>query len=534
MPKEFNVKKILVVFIFLLLAIVTESLAQKPQVLKAGFVVQNTSPTTSANVAIEFYNPDGSNENGINLTIAPHSSSLIDLDDLSGITPGWSGSAIITADTPVVGVGFTETFSTYGKPEGIGWNNLPVPGGGPLTFVFVPQIRKETNTGFGFKLWLQNAGNSTATVAVTYYAHAGGSTYNSTCPNLAPGASLELIASCTPALPDLFTGSAVISSDQPVVAVANQSNPAKMTQCLYNGVSGSDVDMELFFPIVQNNYQGWYSSFTVQNTGSSAAQGNFEYYADCGNATCAVEGSLFATIDPGYGHVFTPVIDSFSGYGKFTADGPVASVARLWSDPAGAGYCYNGFGGVGVESSWFLPSVNGDSKIVVKNTSNITDGSIVVSWSGLPDQQTVNLLPNDKQEITPAVPAGWSGSGVVQSTGGLPLAIVVQNEQSGGNDLGAYTAYGNSKGAATLYVPLVRKAELDTDNDGIFDAYDNCPTISNPDQVDTDWDGLGDACDNCPTVWNPDQVDTDGDGIGDACDLFPWPMFLPGIINNAQ
>lgn len=35
--------------------------------------------------------------------------------------------------------------------------------------------------------------------------------------------------------------------------------------------------------------------------------------------------------------------------------------------------------------------------------------------------------------------------------------------------------------------------------------------------VDTDCDGISNAEDNCPAVSNADQKDTDGNGIGDAC-----------------
>src|SRR4051794_26841882 len=34
----------------------------------------------------------------------------------------------------------------------------------------------------------------------------------------------------------------------------------------------------------------------------------------------------------------------------------------------------------------------------------------------------------------------------------------------------------------------------DTDDDGVFDASDNCPDAANADQADADGDGIGDAC----------------------------------------
>jgi len=58
----------------------------------------------------------------------------------------------------------------------------------------------------------------------------------------------------------------------------------------------------------------------------------------------------------------------------------------------------------------------------------------------------------------------------------------------------------------------------DDDNDTVPDGADNCLLVTNPDQTDTDGDLLGDACDDCPLVANANQADTDGDSLGDACD----------------
>lgn len=81
----------------------------------------------------------------------------------------------------------------------------------------------------------------------------------------------------------------------------------------------------------------------------------------------------------------------------------------------------------------------------------------------------------------------------------------------------------------------------DTDGDGVVDGADNCPLLSNANQLDADEDGVGDICDicpsdnpndsdgdgictsadNCPGNPNASQADSDSDGVGDVCDTCP-------------
>ncbi|MGH7435822.1 MAG: trypsin-like serine protease, partial [Polyangiaceae bacterium] len=56
----------------------------------------------------------------------------------------------------------------------------------------------------------------------------------------------------------------------------------------------------------------------------------------------------------------------------------------------------------------------------------------------------------------------------------------------------------------------------DTDQDGVPDQCDNCPTQYNPQQDDSDGDGLGDVCDNCRLVPNAPRVDFEQQ-ISSAC-----------------
>jgi len=106
--------------------------------------------------------------------------------------------------------------------------------------------------------------------------------------------------------------------------------------------------------------------------------------------------------------------------------------------------------------------------------------------------------------------------------------------------------------------------ENDTDQDGITDSQDNCPSKPNGPllgtcssasdkagvtchsdadcvtgcssngqclkaQEDGDVDGVGDVCDNCPVMCNPQQLDANNNGKGDLCDPFPGCGGCSGI-----
>ncbi len=86
---------------------------------------------------------------------------------------------------------------------------------------------------------------------------------------------------------------------------------------------------------------------------------------------------------------------------------------------------------------------------------------------------------------------------------------------------GRWNSYSAQSYALLVLQRAVGGACVDSDDDGICDTEDNCPSTPNANQADGDGDGVGNACDNCPDVANPNQEDSDGNGVGDACEGGP-------------
>jgi len=91
---------------------------------------------------------------------------------------------------------------------------------------------------------------------------------------------------------------------------------------------------------------------------------------------------------------------------------------------------------------------------------------------------------------TPVSVAGLDGTSaraVAIAAGGNRTCVVL--------DSGAIQCWGEDNDGSMLMPTLfTARSTIDFDLDGILDESDNCPYVSNPDQLDTDDNGYGDAC----------------------------------------
>ncbi|MCC6943724.1 MAG: hypothetical protein IT335_04045 [Thermomicrobiales bacterium] len=141
--------------------------------------------------------------------------------------------------------------------------------------------------------------------------------------------------------------------------------------------------------------------------------------------------------------------------------------------------------------TWFTLPLQSDS-----DSDGLSDYAEVITWGTdpwNPDHDADGLLDGDEVNIYNTDPLNADTDGDGFSDG---------FEVAQGTDPRAPPACnaGFEIDPATGYCVA---AALDSDDDGIDDTNDNCPTVANPDQLDTDQDGLGDLCDDTPDGEEP-------------------------------
>ncbi|TWT45933.1 PKD domain protein [Phycisphaerae bacterium RAS1] len=131
----------------------------------------------------------------------------------------------------------------------------------------------------------------------------------------------------------------------------------------------------------------------------------------------------------------------------------------------------------------------GDTVTLNGNASTDQDGDpLSFTWSQTQGPQVE--ITNDNQP---------QASFVAERAGDYEFVVTVEDGRGGSDQDTVKVAIGS---AAPDDDP-----SKDTDEDGISDSEDNCPSVANDDQSDADGDGKGDACD--PTPHGDDDPDKD-------------------------
>ncbi len=126
-----------------------------------------------------------------------------------------------------------------------------------------------------------NVGTSNATVVVTLYDSQSANTYQSVSKTIAPNASYTFSplnnADWTSPVPDGFIGSAVISADQPILAIVNEQNnlagAGGIAAGSYRGFTADQTNTRLLFPLVKHDYGSARrtTTFFIQNASDTDA-----------------------------------------------------------------------------------------------------------------------------------------------------------------------------------------------------------------------------------------------------------------------
>jgi len=324
-------------------------------------------------------------------------------------------------------------------------------------------------TPFVTSITYQNLSASTANIVFTFYAEDTGTTTTSN-QTLAPNAGSSLYLGNVVGLSSGFQGSAIMSSDQPVLATTvqvPQSSTVK-NRPLSNGFSAGAS--KVLIATALKAFFGTTSILSVQNTDSVAADITVKFFP-VGVAT-PLHTANIANLPAGAAHYFdlgeiTELGDSFNGSvtiesaddgGAALSGNVVAAVMELSTGGNGA----SAFEGVtGGSSTVYMPSAicdafGANSAYAVQNTSNSVSADVTVLYSN-GATQNATISAGGKQSFVACtatgMTAGFSGSATITATG----ADIVAIGKIFGSGLS--TAFvGASSGAENIALPYVRWA----------------------------------------------------------------------------
>lgn len=283
-------------------------------------------------------------------------------------------------------------------------------------------------------------------------------------------------------LPDDFVGSAVVSSDQPVVANVNTQVPSGSgaTEDDPNRVGTASGVLSpsttLNFTQVMNDYYEWNSYLAVQNTSSSEASVTVRYYNDSDGSEVSAAADT-QTISAYSTYIFrqpdnSSLSSSWGGSAVVTSTQALAGVANFYNSGTAKDtaqfHSYNAFGSGGTKL--YAPRLVKDyydyqSGLKIQNVgSAATDVTIVYYFGGSAYTQTVSSLQpsaatglylGDGSQVPELAGVSGSGSGVITSSG-EPIVATVNEDNRLGQVISGH------EGRGVTYNAIVDGSQSDT------------------------------------------------------------------------
>lgn len=351
-----------------------------------------------------------------------------------------------------------------------------------MAFTLMPSAASAApayNTAFTVSVTYQNVGTAKAnTVVVDFFAEGSSAAISWPVAALESGASTSLAIGSVTSISTPFKGSAVLSSDQPIVATIVQLDPTGVVRNrpLSNGFSATDGAAKQLVATVLKNMFNSTTYFAVQNTEAGAIDLTVDYYAV--GATTPTFTDHFANLPASSAHYFDAgktdgLGTTFNGSAVVTAKlagtttdaKVVVTVDELSTTdggsksfegtPAGSDKIFmpsalcNAFGGqftaYAVQNADLVNPVTFEvDYTLVGSTSVIVDGPYTLNGGG-------------KQSIggCPKLPAGSNGSAIIKRTAGTGTLVAV-GKVGGANITSAFLGFPSGSGSANVALPYVR------------------------------------------------------------------------------
>lgn len=329
-------------------------------------------------------------------------------------------------------------------------------------------------TNYDADFQVQNLSDTNqASVVITFYNQDG--SVAATVSDTIPAGSSTTYSPLPGSVPAGFNGSVVISSDQPVAAIANVKGNSGAYGSSYSSFDQGSSSVGL--PLINKDFFGINTWFNVQNTGSAATTVTVSYSGTSCTENATIQPSAAATFDQSTN---TCLPSAYNGAATITTGNPSDTIVATVMQAADIGlFAYNGFATGSTDPVFPLVTNNWfgiETGIQIQNTGS-TATTVTVSYTpsqagtactetgtiqpGAAETFAINALSFPSQGTTSncVLGQGWVGSAqVTTNSASQPLVGIVNQTNFANKGGSSYGAFDPASATGTVVMPLIMDA----------------------------------------------------------------------------